>query len=1125
MGGIGKTRLAAEYCYRQDKAGAYPDGIFWIDAARGMALGFGRLARELGLAVADEPLESQVRKAFDELQERKAALVVLDNLNDLASLNRPTVPGCIPSNLRCRLLFTTRSRDLGDFKSVEVTALEEPLALELLLRRRNRLAVKPKSHHDHDDHESAVAITQTLGCLPLALELAGAYLGKWSDPDKPGYVELADYLKRLETQGGLATVSSDAKKLSENDLQSIHGDAVEATFREQWESLDNEDAKNLLLVAGQLPEAEALPNARLGLLAGVAVHGKAEEVQSPLDEALRQLEADSLVVELHRDQVRLHPLVREFAQQLIPPESQNAFRSACAQRMATAYENYETLEGMARERRGVTQLEEDLLTALGFCPTSDSSVQLRLRSLLRVLQRESHHLRNWDPVESPVLFPQQIRNRAFLLSVQPLVDGPKAWLAKRGQAQALLSWRVSRESRALVRTLTGHEGEVTTLAMTADGRILSASTDGTLKLWDLSTGQELKSLAGIAGGITALTAAKDGRIIIGTGLGNLQICDLATGNLDPMEGHGDWVTALEIAPDGRLVSSSRDGTIKQWNLSNGHEIRSKSSGPDLRLMSWGDGSGVPTSGDNLVIVGIDNNGLLHIRILDAGGNRVTDTDETKLPSTHAGAVSMLKKQLPDLLPPHVMTGAEKAQLIVKATSIVDQTLSSDGAGIMAMAIVPDGRVIAGSADGRLRVWELSSGHITMTLSGDSSLVTSLASAGSGQVISRSTDGNLRVWDLSTGKAKTLSGLAKGVTSLAMEGDCRIITGSTDGTLRVWHVSSGQEVRRLASHSDSVTAVSNIGQGHIVSSSKDHTLKIWDLSIDQESETQKGHGSGVSSLAVTGDNRVVTGATDGTLRAWNLSTGEQLGTHDIDGGWVRALVMVRDSDVAVGCQDGSVRVWDLSTGEMQDMFSAPGGVWTLATTGDGHVVSGSSDGVVRVWDSSSGLEMLTLPSLDGEVNALVATSDGYVVSGSSKGAVRVWDLSNREERWTRSAGGGSVRALALTPDGRVVSGSSDGTVKVWDVASGLVRQTFFRAGGAISALAAGDGIIISGSSDGAVRIWDLFGGSCLASLRFDSTPGALGVNKGSEGIALIVGEANGTVSCFRIVLPSGKQSDE
>jgi hypothetical protein len=62
------------------------------------------------------------------------------------------------------------------------------------------------------------------------------------------------------------------------------------------------------------------------------------------------------------------------------------------------------------------------------------------------------------------------------------------------------------------------------------------------------------------------------------------------------------------------------------------------------LVAAGDGSWVPTSGKNLVIVGVDNNGLLHIRIFDDGGNRVTGTDETKLPSTKARAVSTLKQQ-------------------------------------------------------------------------------------------------------------------------------------------------------------------------------------------------------------------------------------------------------------------------------------------------------------------------------------------------------------------------------------------------------------------------------------------------------------------------------------------------
>ena len=97
---------------------------------------------------------------------------------------------------------------------------------------------------------------------------------------------------------------------------------------------------------------------------------------------------------------------------------------------------------------------------------------------------------------------------------------------------------------------------------------------------------------------------------------------------------------------------------------------------DLRLMSWGDGSGVPTSDKNLVIVGTDNNSLLHIRIFDANGERVTDTDETKLPSTQEGAISTLKQQLPGLQS-HELSGDEKTNVITEVTSIVRQILPEE----------------------------------------------------------------------------------------------------------------------------------------------------------------------------------------------------------------------------------------------------------------------------------------------------------------------------------------------------------------------------------------------------------------------------------------------------------------
>jgi hypothetical protein len=99
----------------------------------------------------------------------------------------------------------------------------------------------------------------------------------------------------------------------------------------------------------------------------------------------------------------------------------------------------------------------------------------------------------------------------------------------------------------------------------------------------------------------------------------------------------------------------------------------RADGFDLRLVSWGDGSGVSASGINLAIVGTGNNGLLHIRIFDSGGLRMVDTDEKLLPTTKASAISTLKQQLPGLLPPHVLTGAEKARVLSDMLSIVGET--------------------------------------------------------------------------------------------------------------------------------------------------------------------------------------------------------------------------------------------------------------------------------------------------------------------------------------------------------------------------------------------------------------------------------------------------------------------
>jgi len=128
-------------------------------------------------------------------------------------------------------------------------------------------------------------------------------------------------------------------------------------------------------------------------------------------------------------------------------------------------------------------------------------------------------------------------------------------------------------------------------------------------------------------------------------------------------------------------------------------------GYDLQLMSWGDGSKVPTSGQSLVIAGTDSNGLLHIRTFNAAGVRTdtyeameggtlhrvsadalgnisSDSSESSLSAPQAHAIAGLKQQLPGLLPPHVLTQGEDMQFLGEATLITGQTLIKDSSETM-----------------------------------------------------------------------------------------------------------------------------------------------------------------------------------------------------------------------------------------------------------------------------------------------------------------------------------------------------------------------------------------------------------------------------------------------------------
>ncbi|WP_437305670.1 TIR domain-containing protein [Sorangium sp. So ce388] len=697
------------------------------------------------------------------------------------------------------------------------------------------------------------------------------------------------------------------------------------------------------------------------------------------------------------------------------------------------------LEALCRED-GPAALEETL--RLGAKELEDGELDL----LHRAVRAESHWLR-----EAPEALPELVYNR--LRSA--------GWEAERIArtlrfARGLPTIRLRHPVRMWTgeeRTLSGHSGGVNACAVSPDGqRIVSASYDTTLKVWDLASGKLLSTLEGHSVAVNACAVSPDGqRIVSASGDSTLKVWDLASGKLlSTLEGHSGAVTACAVSPDGqRIVSASDHNTLKVWDLATG----------ELLSTLEGDFEGLST--------------------LEEG---------------HSGGVTACAVS-PD--GQRIVSASYDRTLKVwdLASGKLLSTLEGHSGGVTACAVSPDGqRIVSASHDETLKVWDLASGKLLSTLEGHSEGVTACAVSPDGQrIVSASDDRTLKVWDLASGKLlSTLEGHSGGVNACAVSPDGqRIVSASDDKTLKVWDFASGKLLSTLEGHSDRVTActVSPDGQ-RIVSASYDRTLKVWDLATGKLLSTLGGHSDRVTACAVSLDGqRIVSASNDETLKVWDLASGKLLSTLEGHSDRVTACAVSPDGQRIVSASnDETLKVWDLAGGKLLSTLEGhSGGVTACAVSPDGQrIVSASHDETLKVWDLASGKLLSTLEGHSDRVTACAVSPDGQrIVSASNDRTLKVWDLASGKLLSTLEGHSGWVTACAVSPDGqRIVSASGDSTLKVWDFASGKLLSTLEGHSGWVTACAVSpDGQrIVSTSHDKTLKVWDTSTGECLGTLR-------------------------------------------
>jgi WD40 repeat protein len=180
-------------------------------------------------------------------------------------------------------------------------------------------------------------------------------------------------------------------------------------------------------------------------------------------------------------------------------------------------------------------------------------------------------------------------------------DGQRAVSASSDQTLKVWDLASGRE----LRTLSDHSSDVYAVAVTPDGqRAVSASDDETVKVWDLASGRELHTLSGHPNSVDVVTVTPDGqRAVSSSWGGTLKVWDLASGReLHTLSGYtfGVTFTAVAVTPDGqRAVSaSSGDQALNVWDLETGEVIATFTCDSAARCCSYYDALKLVVAGDD-----------------------------------------------------------------------------------------------------------------------------------------------------------------------------------------------------------------------------------------------------------------------------------------------------------------------------------------------------------------------------------------------------------------------------------------------------------------------------------------------------------------------------------------------